>query len=302
MQDGEFNAAMANAAVQVAKSIDANALFVQIAGVPNPEKFLSSLKKPITVIFLARDEKDEQRALGSKANVINLPHFEMTRMAQIKAATLMAFSQNLLKSGDVFVFLSGASGLGIDTMVTMRVGAENELFQTVGQPKLTEHIKPLVFQRALTVMLEVSHEGREGKPLGALMVIGDYRNVQKFCHQNIINPFRGYAEKERNILDDRMKETIKEFCSIDGAFVLKGTGVIMSAGTIIRTGSTVDDLPQGLGSRHAAAAAITNETKSIALTVSESTGAVRVWRRGQLITEIDKAARTGQSTLKANGN
>ena len=53
-----------------------------------------------------------------------------------------------------------------------------------------------------------------------------------------------------------------------------------------------DDLPQGLGTRHLAAAAITASTKSIALTVSESTGNVRIWRRGKMITELEKAPRT----------
>ncbi|MFH0981371.1 MAG: metallophosphoesterase [Planctomycetota bacterium] len=43
--------------------------------------------------------------------------------------------------------------------------------------------------------------------------------------------------------------------------------------------------------RHAAAAAITATTRSIALTVSQSTGTVRVWRWGKLITEIEKSTR-----------
>jgi len=43
---------------------------------------------------------------------------------------------------------------------------------------------------------------------------------------------------------------------------------------------------------YVAGAAITLATKSIAITVSESTGTVRIWRKGQLITEIEKAKRT----------
>ena len=110
-------------------------------------------------------------------------------------------------------------------------------------------------------------------------VAGDYREVQKYCQQNIINPFKGYVEKERNILDDRMKDTVKEFSAIDGAFVLKGNGVIVSAGTTLRPTLAGEEVPKGLGSRHAVAAAITANTKSIAITVSESTTApVLIWR------------------------
>ena len=102
--------------------------------------------------------------------------------------------------------------------------------------------------------------------LGALFVIGSWRELQKYCRQNIINPFRGYTEKERNILDDNIRETVKEFCSIDGAFVLKGNGVIVSAGTTLQPNIGGEELPQGLGARHATAAGITATTRSIALT------------------------------------
>jgi DNA integrity scanning protein DisA with diadenylate cyclase activity len=174
----------------------------------------------------------------------------------------------------------------------MSVGAEYELFQSVDQPTLTEHIRRVVFERAMTIALELAGEGREGKPVGAIFVIGDTKEVSKYCQQNIMNPFKGYTEKERNILDDRMRETIKEFCSIDGAFVIKGNGVIVSAGTYLRSTVSLEQLPQGLGARHAAAAAVTAVTKSLAITLSESTGTVRVWRLGQLITEIEKASRS----------
>jgi DNA integrity scanning protein DisA with diadenylate cyclase activity len=158
-----------------------------------------------------------------------------------------------------------------------------------------------VFQRVLSLAIELAGEGREGKPVGALFVIGDQEAVDKYCHQTIINPFRGYPEEERNVLDETMRETVKEFCSIDGAFVISGKGVIVSAGTTLRTAVSEQELPQGLGSRHAAAAAITASTVSVAITLSESTGTVRVWRRGEMITEIEKAvpapARPSSTTL-----
>ena len=89
-----------------------------------------------------------------------------------------------------------------------------------------------------------------------------------------------------------LTETVKEFCTIDGAFVIKGTGTIVSAGTYLLPKLVAEELPQGLGARHAAGAAITAATKSIAITISESTGTVRIWRQGRLITEIEKAKRS----------
>ncbi len=54
--------------------------------------------------------------------------------------------------------------------------------------------------------------------------------------------------------------------------------------------STVD-LPQGLGSRHVAAAGITSVTKAIAIAISESTGDVRIFKDGAIFMEIEKPQR-----------
>jgi len=106
----------------------------------------------------------------------------------------------------------------------------------------------------------------------------------------ILNPFKGYDEKQRNILDDAMLQTLKEYSIIDGAIVIRGNGVVESAGTRIRVGQSVG-LPPGLGARHAAAAGITAVTKSIAISVSESDGAVRVWRNGRMVASLEPTAR-----------
>jgi diadenylate cyclase len=294
----DFAGPIVKAAVDVAKAASARVLFVYVSAVDDLAALQAAVKSPTKLILVCRDPQEELRAKDVSAQSLTVPAFSLTRMGQIKMATLMAFSQQLLKAGDVFVFLAGVIGHGIDTLVTMRVGEEYELFQSVGQPTLTERIKPAVFQRVLTLALELAHEGREGKPVGALFVVGDNREVQKYCVESRINPFKGYMEKERNVLDDSMSETVKEMAKLDGAFVLKGNGVIVSGGTTLRPAIAGDDLPQGLGARHNAAGAITASTKSISISLSESTGTVRVWRLGTMITEIEKSPR---GTLESHG-
>ncbi|MCH8851489.1 MAG: DNA integrity scanning protein DisA nucleotide-binding domain protein [Planctomycetes bacterium] len=285
--------AMIDAAVQVAKKVKAKAVLIYVDSLDNVGNVAEKVKKVTQLILVARDEKDELRGKDYANKILRVPDLDLTRLAQIKMATLMAFSQRLLSPGEEFVFLVGIKGQALDTLVTMTVGKEFEIFQTVNQPKLTEHIKRVVFQQVLTIALELAQQGREGKPVGALLVVGDHKEVQKYCQQNIINPFKGYTEKERNILNDVIKETVKEFCTIDGAFVIKGNGVIVSAGTTLRPNISGEELPLALGTRHSSAAAITASTRSIAITLSESTGTVRVWRKGQMITEIERAARIG---------
>ncbi len=76
----------------------------------------------------------------------------------------------------------------------------------------------------------------------------------------IMNPFKGYDDSERNILDNEMTETVKEFSSIDGAFIIKGKGVIVSVETYLLPKLAAEELPQGLGARHSAV--ITAATKA----------------------------------------
>lgn len=285
----DFSKPIIAAAAEVAKAIKAGVLFAYVNALDDLGALQTALKPPTKLILVCRDAQDEQRAKETSAELMVVPSFDLTRMGQIKMATLIAFTKGFLKAGDVFVFLTGVTGRSIDTLLTMRVGEEYELFRSVGQPKLTEHIRRPVFEKVLRLALELAHEGREGKPVGALFVTGDHREVEKSSLAGRINPFKGYTEKERNILDDSINEIVKEIAKLDGAFILKGNGVIVSACATLRPAMAGKELPQGLGARHAAAAAITASTKSIAITLSESTGDVRVWRRGAMITEIEKA-------------
>ncbi len=288
----EITDAIVSAAVTVAKNVQAGALFAYVDAL-DPAACLSQLAgSDIELILVARDPHEHRQAEKITSKVLRVPPVNLSRIGQIKTAVLFAFGQRMLKPHETFVFLSGLSGRPADTLVVMNVGQEYEMFQSVDQPQLTEHIRRAVFERIFTLAIELANEGREGRPVGALFVVGDHRDVLKYCQQNIINPFKGYLERERNVLDDNMVETVKEFCSIDGAFIFKGNGVILSAGTTLRPGLAGETLPQGLGARHSAAAAITASTRSIAITISESTGAVRIWRRGQMITEIERLTRT----------
>lgn len=147
-------------------------------------------------------------------------------------------------------------------------------------------------ERVLGLASEIAIEGREGKPTGTIFVLGDTNTVNKYIRQLIINPFRGYSEAERNILDPGLDETIKEFASIDGAFIITGDGIVLSAGSYLRpppdTDNDIGVLPSGFGARHAAAAGITVCTNSLAITVSESTGMVSIFKNGLIMLSIAK--------------
>ena len=80
-----------------------------------------------------------------------------------------------------------------------------------------------------------------------------------------------------------MDETVKEFSTIDGAFVIRGDGTLDSAGTLIYAPEFAYELPGGLGSRHVAAAAISKAMDCISITVSSSTRQVTIFRKGEML-------------------
>jgi DNA integrity scanning protein DisA with diadenylate cyclase activity len=175
-----------------------------------------------------------------------------------------------------------------DTVVVVDVEREFQTLLTGPADLLPADVKPEVLERVLAVAMDLAVEGREGRPVGGLFVVGDSDRVDKFIKPLVLNPFYGYKEEDRNILSPFMDETIKEFSSIDGAFIIRGDGVVESAGSLIQAADYDHALPSGLGSRHAAAAAISVATRCIAIVISSSTGQVTLFRRGVMLPLTEK--------------
>ncbi|HEX4218354.1 MAG TPA: diadenylate cyclase, partial [Acidimicrobiales bacterium] len=174
-------------------------------------------------------------------------------------------------------------------IIVLDMGKEIELFSVATAEPLPADVTATVFERVLTLAGELGVEGREGRPVGTLFVIGDSDRVLAQSHQLVINPFHGYPEGERNILDPRLEETIKEFSAIDGAFIVRGDGVVLNCGRYLAPRGKLEvSLPHGLGTRHEAAAAITVTSDAISLCISQSTGTISIFKQGRLITDIQK--------------
>src|SRR5262249_23489406 len=120
------------------------------------------------------------------------------------------------------------------------------------------------------VAVEIGREGREGKAVGTLIVVGDARHVIARTRQLGFDPFKGYKRKERNVRDFRVREAIKEIAQLDGAFIVARDGTVEAACRLIDAPMAGLTLPKGLGTRHWAAAAITEITKAVAVVVSQS--------------------------------
>ncbi len=277
-------------AAAVASDWDASALFVYDDALPGPEwEPPPELAPRLVVVTRQAEESARFEARGLRA--IRVPAVRLSRMGQVKMAVLLALSRGLLQPGDRIVCLAGLAGTGrLDMLLLTEVGREWEMFLAPsGGEASSPSVRPDVLARVLELAVALGSEGREGAPIGALFVVGDTERVLPLTRQMILNPFFGYPETRRNVLDPALEETVKELATVDGAFLIRGDGVIESAGTFLKTSKLPqDELPSGLGARHHAAAGITFVTDAIAVVVSESTGTVTVFRNGQVVTEVER--------------
>jgi DNA integrity scanning protein DisA with diadenylate cyclase activity len=246
---------------------------------------------PEVEIIVAGSQVELERAVpeGARATLLRVPELAQSRLGRIKLALILGLSKGILRQGELVVCVTGAQGRGqLDSIIVVEVGRESEVLGVSSEVSLPRAVNPEVFERTLDLAQRIAVEGREGKPLGTTFVLGDPEEVLPYTKQLIINPFRGYPENERNLLDPALEETLKEFAALDGAFLVRGDGVVLTAGTYLRTGLADAELEQGLGARHAAAIGITAATRAAAVVVSSSTGAVRVYMGGRLLVAIER--------------
>lgn len=287
-QQNRINRLMFREAERVAKGAACTALLVfgdtfiggiDIHAVPSKLKTILVTRNPI-------ESSDEAKEF---AEMIQVRSFSNQRMAQLRSAILVALTRRVIAFTDRVCCIGGmTSSNQFDTLTVVDIEREFQTLLTGQNDLLPEDVKAEVLERVIAVATELAVEGREGRPVGCLFVIGDYHRVSTLTKPMVLNPFFGYKEEDRNILNPFMDETVKEFSSIDGAFIIRGDGVVESAGSLIQATDSNHSLPSGLGSRHAAAAAISVAARCISIVVSSSTGQVTLFRRGVMLPLTEK--------------
>ncbi len=143
-----------------------------------------------------------------------------------------------------------------------------------------------VFETVFNICLEIAKEGREGKKVGTAFVIGDTENVLSKSRQLILNPFAGHRIEDRMVTNHDIRENLKELAQLDGAFVIRGDGLIEAAARYITVDTSAVGIAKGLGTRHSSVAGITLVTKAIGIVVSQSGGKISIFRNGRMLQEI----------------
>lgn len=284
------NRALLAQAAGLAEALSAGAVIV--LGTRHVARQMAALHRRGDCPWILAAPAVERRADGEAdpfEAVIDVPASGLAGGQGINVVVLIGLLQGIVRPGELIVCVHGREGSRLlDTVRVVDMQRQfGELLKLSAEIRHGD-IHPGVLYRILQLANELAAEGREGHPIGTLFVVGDDAQVRGYCHQIVVNPFKGYADDERQILDPSLQETIKEFALLDGAFVVRGNGVVMSAGTCIQIGGIATEGVSGLGTRHAAGAAISRVTDALAVVLSQSTGTVSVYKSGRLILALSR--------------
>ena len=193
-----------------------------------------------------------------------------------------AMDADLLAVGDEVACVAAVFDGGSDAVI--RVTVDEGIRTGIYDLFANSRAEPSVIRDVFEVAIELGQKGQKGKPVGALFVVGDAGKVMNKSRPLSYNPFE---KSHVHVGDPIVNVMLKEFSRLDGAFVVSDSGKIVSAYRYLEPAAEGVDIPKGLGARHMSGAAITRDTNSTAIVLSESDGLVRAFKAGKLVLEID---------------
>jgi DNA integrity scanning protein DisA with diadenylate cyclase activity len=263
-------------------------------------KLLHGMSDQIRVIAATtkRDTYDALTQAGLEA--ILLPLRAIDKYSQVRHVVSVALKSSTVSVGDLIVCALGRDVYQDegDLVVLTDVEHSVENLSISDFLKLTDAIQPKVLEVAISIACKIGRAARRGKLLGAIFMLGDSVRVLEGSKQLIPNPFQGHDEESRRFTNPDIQDAIVELAKLDGAFVIRGDGLIQTAGTFLNSPKIKILLPAGLGARHVAAAAVTKRTTSTAVVVSATDGNVRVFSGGTKVLHIDPEVPYGPITTE----
>ncbi|MCR9297030.1 MAG: DNA integrity scanning protein DisA nucleotide-binding domain protein [bacterium] len=282
-------AIMLETAGALALQTGADALLVLLDGSVDWEKLRSAVPKNVEHIIVAADlEADLEGAEAEGLHALPLNKEKSPLLERLQHALLEAVADGFLRSNeDVIAVYCGFENQKIDSISHIRLDDRLRRLTSRDLQRLESSVSLKTLKTVIDLASQIGREGREGKKVGTIFVVGDSRRVLAHCKDSGFDPLKGYKRENRSLFDAKVREDIKEIAQMDGAFIVSAEGVIEKSRQIIEVSHADLSLSKGLGARHWAGAAISQITKAIGIVVSQSTGTVRLFQNGETVLRIE---------------
>ena len=274
-------------AVALAAAEDAVAVLLMLGGPTDWQQLREHT--PNTKIILAGDsaeELEEAREMGF--DIVPLNMRESPVIEKLTQALLTAVSLEMVPAGArMVVVYSGFEPDEIDSISFIQLDEPLGRLTARDLKQLGTSVPLETLRLVVDLAIEIGREGREGKAIGTMFVVGDTRRVLTHCHSAGFDPVKGYARAERDLHDPKVREAVKEVAGLDGAFIISSDGIVEKAAQLVDAPHADVTLSKGLGSRHWAGAAISRVSNTLAVVVSQSSGTVRIFQGGETMLRIE---------------
>jgi len=276
-----------NQAVEVAKLAEADALVIMVDGPSDWEKLNTKANgQKVIVAGDTPEHLDGAKEAGLLPIALQMPGapvYERLTQTLIEAVA----DEFIVPNSSVVAVYSCFEPGKIDSLSFVRLHEHLGRLTARDLQSIETQVPLDTLKTVVDMAVEIGREGREGKPVGTMMVVGDTRKALAQSHEAVWDPVKGYNRKDRNLNEPKNRDAVKEIAQLDGAFIISVDGTVEATCRIIDTAPVELTMTKGLGSRHFAAAAISKNTKAIAIVVSESNGTVRLFQNGEVILRIE---------------
>ncbi len=261
-----------------------------IAELITDRRLVEKHRRTESLIWVAHDRDSLGSLVQENDHCVEMPRSPTGRMDQVTLALVIAILNGALKESETVLCLVGVAGSRrLDNLLIANPKRDFAWFAKHSISRRKGLPDSQVFVRLIEIALKFSAEGREGKPVGTVFLLGDSDELERLARPLILNPCAGHPQKHRSIHDDDFVETMRELSALDGAFLINQQGVVEGAGMYLDAPvSKKVKVRKGLGSRHLAAAAATARSKSLAIVISESSGTVTVYSSGTEVMSLNR--------------
>jgi diadenylate cyclase len=278
-------------AARLAADVKAEALLVIVEGEVN-WKDVKARAAGQQILVAAETAEQIDSAHKAELPTVVLDMADAPVLEKVAQALLECVARELLQPGaGVVAVYSGFEPDQIDSVSVIQLQDHLGRLSSRDLRQLQTQVPLDTLKTVVDLAVEIGREGREGKPVGTMFVVGDTRKVLAHSHPAGYDPVKGYGRKDRDLGDPRVREAVKEIAPLDGAFIVSPDGVVEKACQLVDAAHANLTLSAGLGARHWAAAAISKNTKAISVVVSESNGTVRIFQNGSVVLRIEPLRR-----------
>jgi diadenylate cyclase len=276
-------------AVDLAVASKADAILVMVEHAMDWEKIRNAAGD--FKVILAGDKSKPDDLFGAETQnllKVTLDTSQLPVLESLTQALLEAVAEDLLVPGaDVISVYSCFDPGSLDAIGYIRLEDHLGRLTSRDLKNLSTSVPLETLKAVVDLAHEIGKEGREGKPVGTMFVVGDTPKVLKMCQEMGFDCVKGYKSHEKNIRDARCREAIKEVAQLDGAFIVDKKGVVVKSCQRVDPPQVDLTMSPGLGTRHWAAASVSKTTKCVAVAVSQSTGTVRIFQNGEVVLRIE---------------